>query len=283
MLLVTFQRPRAATLGFAAVAQLEPRSAQIVPDAPTRPGHYDFGLRPADLYIHDVEPTSPAAKIGLVAGDMLVSLDGAPLGAWEMFTQALEERPLDEHLIAWRTAGGDPRQATFRLEPRHELDEYQAESTLYVFGASGARAIEPVPRVAVETHLPEAVAKAVGRACWVTLTLVRVLGLTLAGKLPSTGFGGPLLIYQVAGVAAQHGAEQFLVMAALVSLNLGLLNLLPVPLLDGGQASLVVIEAVRRRPVSARMRERATYVGVALLALLLVLVSRNDLLRKFLK
>jgi regulator of sigma E protease len=127
------------------------------------------------------------------------------------------------------------------------------------------------------------VAKAVGRACWVTLTLVRVLGLTLAGKLPSTGFGGPLLIYQVAGVAAQHGAEQFLVMAALVSLNLGLLNLLPVPLLDGGQASLVVIEAIRRRPVSARMRERATYVGVALLALLLVLVSRNDLLRKFLK
>ena len=104
--------------------------------------------------------------------------------------------------------------------------------------------------------------------------MVRVLGLTLIGRLPSTAIGGPILIYQVAGVAAQHGVEQFLVMAALVSLNLGLLNLLPVPLLDGGQASLVVLEAVRRRPVSHRVRERATYVGVALLVFALAAGAR---------
>jgi regulator of sigma E protease len=120
---------------------------------------------------------------------------------------------------------------------------------------------------------------AVGRALSVTGTMVRVLGLTLIGRLPSTAIGGPILIYQVAGVAAQHGIEQFLVMAALVSLNIGLLNLLPVPLLDGGQASMVVLEAVRRRPVSNRVRQRATWVGVALLVFLLLLASRNDLLR----
>jgi regulator of sigma E protease len=281
MLLVTYQRPLTPSLGFAAVARLEPRSAQIVPEAPTRPGHYDFGLRPADLYIHEVEPASPAAKIGLLPGDVLTALDGTPLGAWEVFTQMLEERPEDEHLISWTTRGGDPREAKVRLEPRRTLDEYQSESTLYVFGATAARAIEPVQQVAVQTNLFTAVGKAVGRAFSVTFTLVRVLGLTLVGK--STGIGGPILIYQVAGVAAQHGLEQFLVMAALVSLNLALLNLLPVPLLDGGQASLVLIEAVRRRPVSARMRERATYVGVALLAALLILASRNDLLRNFLR
>jgi regulator of sigma E protease len=283
MLLVTYLRPRASPLGFAAVALLEPRSAQIVPEAPIRPGHYDFGLRPADLYLHDVEPGSPAARAGLEPGDVLTSLDGAPLPAWEMFSQALEERPLDEHVVTWKTRSGEPREAHIRLEPRRTLDEYQAESTLYVFGATGARAIEPVPRVGVQTHLVAAVGKAVGRAVMVTLTLVRVLGLTLLGKLPSTGFGGPILIYQVAGVAAEHGAEQFLVMAALVSINLALLNLLPVPLLDGGQALLVAIEAVRRRPVSQRARQRATYVGVALLAFLLLLVSRNDLLRSILK
>jgi regulator of sigma E protease len=82
-------------------------------------------------------------------------------------------------------------------------------------------------------------------------------------------------------VAAQHGVEQFLVMAALISLNLGLLNLLPVPLLDGGQASLILVEAVRRRPVSPRARERAAYIGVALLVALLLYASRNDVMRHF--
>ena len=68
-------------------------------------------------------------------------------------------------------------------------------------------------------------------------------------------------------------------MAALISLNLGLLNLLPVPLLDGGQASIVFLEAVRRRPVSPRARERATFIGLALLGALMLLALRNDLAR----
>jgi regulator of sigma E protease len=67
--------------------------------------------------------------------------------------------------------------------------------------------------------------------------------------------------------------------AALISLNLGLLNLLPVPLLDGGQAALVIVEAVRRRPVSPRARERATIAGVMVLAALMLLALRNDLAR----
>jgi regulator of sigma E protease len=283
MVLVTFVRPDVG-LGFASAARLEPHSAQIVPAAIARvdrPPRYDAGLRSADLFIHDVEAGSPAGKIGLQPGDVLVALDGAKLSAWELFTQALEERPDDLHSIDWRTADGGLRHAAFRLEPRRTLDEYQAESTLYVFGAAGARATEPVPEVALEPHLTAAVTQAVGRALSVTATLVHVLWLTALGRLPATALGGPILIYQVAGVAAQHGAEQFLVMAALVSLNLGLLNLLPVPLLDGGQASLVVLEAVRRRPVSVRARARATWVGVVVLLMMLLLASRNDLVRHF--
>jgi len=233
--------------------------------------------------IGHVMANSPAAKAGIQPGDSLVSLDGTPLGAWEMFAQSLEERPEDDHVVAWRTRTGENREAHIKLDPRRSIDEYQAESTLWVFGATGARAIEPVPQVSIQPHFTGAVVKAIGRAFSVTGTLVRVLGLTILGKLPSTAIGGPILVYQVAGVAAQHGAEQFLVMAALVSLNLALLNLLPVPLLDGGQATLVIVEAVRRRPVSARTRERATIVGVALLAALLLLASRNDLLRNFLR
>ncbi len=110
----------------------------------------------------------------------------------------------------------------------------------------------------------------------------RVLALTVTGRLPASAIGGPILIYQVAGVAAQHGAEPFLAIASVVSLNLGLLNLLPVPLLDGGQVMLVLLEAIRRRPISAPAQRRASYVGLALLLALLLLASGNDLVRHFL-
>ena len=104
-------------------------------------------------------------------------------------------------------------------------------------------------------------------------------------------FGAVLVVAPLAGILALVWVigsyaivfGVLLVMAALISLNLALLNLLPVPLLDGGQATLVIVEAARRRPVSARTRERATIVGVALLAALLLLASRNDLLRNFLR
>lgn len=280
MLVVTWLRMEPSSLGFAEVARLSPGSSVVVPRIET--GKYDAGVRRADLFIHTVEPGTPAASlggIGLRPGDVLVRLDATALSSWEAFQQQLEEHPEEEHTLAWRGSDGAEHQGRFQLSPRRELDEYQAEATSWVFGAAGARAITPVPDVKVETHFVGALGDAVGRAFGVTGTLVRVLGLTLAGRLPPTAIGGPILIYQVAGVAAQHGVEQFLVMAALVSLNLGLLNLLPVPLLDGGQATLVVLEAVRRRPVPARLRQRAAWVGVALLVFLLLLASRNDLLR----
>ena len=281
MLVVTYLRPQHSSLGFAGVARLEPATAQVVPDAGPKPGRFDAGLRAADLFVHSVEPGSAAANLGLTSGDILVALDGVTLSSWEMFAQALEEHPQDEHQVAWHARDGE-HSGRFRLKSRRERDEYQSEATFWVFGAEGARAIEPVPEVALERHLLGALGHAVGRALSVTGTLVRVLGLTLVGQLPATSIGGPILIYEVAGIAAQHGVEQFLVMAALVSLNLGLLNLLPVPLLDGGQASLVMLEVVRRKPISPRVRERAAYVGVALLLALLLLASRNDIMRHFL-
>src|SRR5262249_20947829 len=142
MMLVTYCRPDAG-LGFASAARLEPHSAQIIPAALARvdrPPRYDAGLRPADLFIHDVGPGSPAHRIRLGPGDVLTALDGSKLTAWELFAQALEERPRDQHLIEWRALDGSVHRAGFRLEPRRTLDEYQAESTLYVFGAAGARA-----------------------------------------------------------------------------------------------------------------------------------------------
>jgi len=240
---------------------------------------YDAGVRPGDSFVHEVELGTPAAAIGLGRGDMVTQLDGQPVTSWELLTQALDEHPTDEHTVAWHGIDNIDRHASFRLDRRQRLDEYKAESTYYVFGAEGARAIVPVPSLPRERNVVGAAVAGIARAASVTGTLMRVLGLTLIGKLPSTSIGGPILVYEVAGVAAQHGFDHFLAVAALISLNLGLLNLLPVPLLDGGQASLVFIEAVRRRPVSHRARERATFIGLALLGALMLLALRNDLAR----
>jgi regulator of sigma E protease len=282
MLVVTYLRPVDEALGFMPLALLSPRSAQIVPinvNGPGQPPRYDAGVRPADAFVHAIERDTPAAAIGLGRGDLVTQLDGTPVASWELLTQALDEHPLDEHTIAWRSADGLDHHARFRLERRSRLDEYQAESTFFVFGAEAARAIVPVPSLPPDRNLFVAAGRGVARAASVTATMIRVLSLTLVGRLPATSIGGPILVYEVAGVAAQHGVHHFSAVAALISLNLGLLNLLPVPLLDGGQASLVIIEAVRRRPVSPRARERATIVGVIVLAALMLLALRNDLAR----
>jgi regulator of sigma E protease len=282
MLVITYLRPVDAALGFVSLALLSPRSAQVVPSnvAPAgKPPRYDAGVRPADSFVHAVEPGTPAAAVGLGRGDMVTQLDGAPVTSWELLTQSLDEHPTDEHTVAWHGIDGVDRHASFRLDRRQRLDEYKAETTYYVFGAEGARAIAPVPTLPRERNVFTAAGAGVARAASVTGTLLRVLGLTLIGRLPSTSIGGPILVYEVAGVAAQHGFDHFLAVAALISLNLGLLNLLPVPLLDGGQASIVFLEAVRRRPVSPRARERATLIGLVLLGALMLLALRNDLAR----
>ncbi len=284
MLVVTWLRPSGKAPGFLPLTALEPGSGQVVPACTTAPARCDAGLMPADLFIHDVEPGTPAARlggVGLRPGDVLTSLDGIALTSWELLEQSLEERPQDEHVLKWRSLdiGTVEHEARFRLEPRRAIDEYHGEATAWVFGAQSARARDAVPEIDVETHLVSAVFQAVSRALQVTGTMVRVLGLTLIGRLPASSLGGPILIYQVAGVAAQHGAQQFLAMAALVSLNIGLLNLLPVPLLDGGQATLVLLEAARRRPVSRRLRERAAWLGALLMAALILLIIKNDVMR----
>lgn len=282
MLVVTYLRPVDEALGFMPLMVLQPRTAQLVPanvQPPGKPPHYDAGVRPADAFVHAVEPGTPAAAIGLGRGDQVLTLDGAPVTAWELLQQALDEHPRDEHVVTWHGMDGIDRHARFTLERRSRLDEYQTESTYYLFGAEAARAIVPVPTLPPDHNLFVAAGQGISRAATVTGTLLRVLGLTLIGRLPATSIGGPILVYEVAGVAAQHGVHHFLAVAALISLNLGLLNLLPVPLLDGGQAALVILEAVRRRPVSPRARERATVIGLGLLAALMLLALRNDVVR----
>jgi regulator of sigma E protease len=99
----------------------------------------------------------------------------------------------------------------------------------------------------------------------------------LGGDTPSDALGGPLMMYRVASVSGSRGFDSFLLMIALISVNLGLINLLPIPMTDGGHLLVFAIEGARRRPLSAKARDRVQLIGLVVIVLITVLAVRNDL------
>ena len=104
----------------------------------------------------------------------------------------------------------------------------------------------------------------------------------LSGSLPRA-VGGPIMVYRMASVSGAKGWDSFMLLIALVSINLGLLNLLPIPILDGGQVLLFAVEAVRRRRLSPRVRDAVLAAGLVLIVFLTVLALRNDIVRYLLE
>ena len=293
MLVVSYVRPT-RSVGFAAVGRLEPAVATVVPTLEpvlavqaltpadralvAKPrGHYDAGVRPADLFVYDIEVGSSAEGLGLHRGDLLLRLDDAVLTSWELFERALEERPTAEHQIVWfRPQSATVHQARFQLAAPvgPELGARAAR-----FGAVGPQALEPGRLIEVDRRMPRALARAVERTGAVSMLIARTLLGVATHAVSASSIGGPLQLVVAAGKSAREGWTAFLAMAALVSLNLGLINLLPLPLLDGGQGALVIVEGLLGREVSLRSRRRATAVGLVLLVALFLFASWNDLTR----
>jgi len=108
-----------------------------------------------------------------------------------------------------------------------------------------------------------------------------VLGIAriVTGQISFKTVGGPIMLFSIAAQAAEEGLERFLFTMALISVNLGLMNLLPIPVLDGGHLATSVVEGVMRRRISIRAREIANIVGIILLVTLMIVVFKNDIVR----
>ncbi len=107
----------------------------------------------------------------------------------------------------------------------------------------------------------------------------QVLGYLVTGRVPFKSVGGPIMLYQIASKSAEEGIGSYLNAMAVISVNLGLINLFPIPVLDGFQLLASIWEAVRRRPIPARAREIANMIGLAMLIVLMVMVFKNDIMR----
>jgi regulator of sigma E protease len=122
---------------------------------------------------------------------------------------------------------------------------------------------------------------AVTRTVELSLLTVEVLVKMVVGRVDTANLGGPLMIAQLAGQQAQRGLADYLFLLALLSINLGVLNLLPIPMLDGGHLLFFLIEAMRGKPLDVRQRERAQQMGLVVLLFVMVYAFYNDLARIF--
>jgi len=238
-------------------------------------------------YVATVVPGSPADRAGIRRGDAIVSVNGVPvrtfreidgLGAFRL--EDGQGAPVALTLRDGRSITLSPVAESYVEEDTRERRErpfvgFRPDERGLLVDPAALRVNEvTVQRGVVEaaTIAWNQVAKTVR---WTVLGIARIV----TGEISFRTVGGPLYLFTVASSAAEEGLGVFLSMMALISVNLGLLNLLPIPVLDGGHVATAVVESVTRRPLSIRTREIANLVGLILLFTLMVFVFRNDILR----
>jgi regulator of sigma E protease len=243
-----------------------------------------FGLEPADvyslLYVGRALTGSAAADAGIVRGDRLEAIDGKQLRSREQLLRKLGELKDRPFRLTW-IHDGNPREAEVRMRPAKSTDSATGESEAFELGlrfesgTPGDRGSDAKVRVGPGLALLTA-GHRLGEAVAETAAGLAKL---FTGQVSFKNVGGPIMIYGIAGKAAQAGLDYFLNLMALISVNLGLINLVPIPALDGFQLLSAGWEAVRRRPIPMRAREIANAVGIVALIVLMVLVCVNDLTR----
>jgi len=224
-----------------------------------------------------VLPGGPAARAGLAAGDRIVAVDGRPMRDFEAVVRAISPNPGKTLAITYSRGG--------------------IERTVPVSVASVTAQGERIGRIEAEApatlHYPPnlvrhdrlgplaALGQASGRIWTLTVLQGRLLWRMMLGRVSIKNLGGPLTIAQEAGQSASAGAGSFLGFLVLISLEIGFLNLLPIPLLDGGQVVFQLVEWVKGAPLSERAQIIGQQVGIALLIVLMGVALFNDIARQF--
>lgn len=227
----------------------------------------DFGAQ-VQILVGSVTKDSPADLGGLKEGDVFLQVNGLPIReAYTVQNQVLtsEGRPVE--IVIER----DSAQQTLSITPR-----YQDDAAKWLIGISFGERIEYTYR---KLALPSALAYGFTETASWTKDLFGFLGKLVTGQAPLKSLGGPVLIAQVAGAAWREGVTSLLYLMAFLSLNLAVINLLPIPMLDGGHILFLIPELFTRKPVNERIRIIAHQIGFAFLMALIGVIFYIDLTR----
>ena len=225
--------------------------------------------------VGEVQEGMPAYEGGIRPGDRIISVDGQPVNQWEEMAAAIK-----------KSQGGALRIEIVRDEQSRFLNVtpklissrnlFGEETQQYVIGitASGAFSTKRLNPF-------QCAVQGVSQTWQIAKLTVTAVGKIVSGAISAKTLGGPIMIAQLAGQQAKAGIMNLIFFIALLSVNLAIINLLPIPVLDGGHLLFFLIEAVSRRPINVKTREMAQQVGIFVLIVLMIFVFYNDIARVF--
>jgi regulator of sigma E protease len=234
---------------------------------------YSMGVPTLAPQIGKIQPNSAAYKAGIQPNDTIIAINGKKIKTWEEMSNLIKEHP-DKTIII--TVKRDKNIVQINATPKKQKKTDLLGYKKYV----GVLGIFPSGSVVALKYTPIKGLK-VGLEKTVYITKVTLVGIVrlIERAIPSNSVGGPIMIVDIASKAAQSGLAAFLMFAAIISINLGILNLLPIPILDGGHLMFFTIEAIRKKPVSKKVQENFQKVGLALLLALMLFAFMNDFKR----
>lgn len=234
--------------------------------------YYGRGYLPA--VVDSVVAERPAAIAGMQKGDTILTIDGVAITRWDEVLERVSAAP-ERALVFGLKRGGE----TLSLTITPEAQDAPADSS-GVVQRVGRIGVAPSGRAAFEKlSFGESVSSGFRATGVMATNVLDVLGGLFRGQVSVSQLGGPVEIARASVSAAQTGAESLWALVAFLSINLAILNLLPIPLLDGGQIVLNVVEGAIRRPLPMMVKEWYARIGLAMILLLFVTVTFNDLKR----
>lgn len=237
-------------------------------------------IESSELYLDRVIEKSPAAAAGLVRGDRLVSLNGTGIARWEDVLETIRSYKGEGGIELVYNRDGQNKTVTLEPQMTSQMTAFGSEDRRYTIGIT-PKVEAAMPETVVQRTLNPLTAVVVGaRQSW-DFSVITVLSFVrlFQNKISHKTVGGLLSIGQAAGETMKLGVSKFLTMMAIISINLFVLNLLPVPVLDGGHLVFYTIEAVKGSPLSLKKMEIAQQVGLVLLMGLMVFALFNDVTR----
>jgi regulator of sigma E protease len=237
---------------------------------------FDLATWNANTLVHDAPAGSAGARAGLKAGDRLLAVDGQAIANRMEFIDLVSGAPGRD--ISIEVERGGQRLRMVAAVPRI-IEQGKPIGRLGITLEEGPQSWPPG---LVETHRSGPIDAVVGGAAktWEMSSLtVQMLWRIVTGQVSAKNISGPISIAEFAGISAYLGLTAFLAFLAIISVSLGVLNLMPVPLLDGGQVVYQLVEAVKGTPLSERAQLLGQQVGIALLVVLMSLAFYNDISR----
>jgi regulator of sigma E protease len=232
-----------------------------------------YGVPSMTTEIGEIQKDSAAYEAGLASGDKIISLDGKPIQRWEELRPAIAEgKGRETEIVVERKT----EKKRFLIKPKAAKSKnmFGEEVATYLIGVS------PSGKTIIEKKNPgDAIVAACAKTWEISKLTVLAVVKMVEGTISPRTLGGPIFIAQVAGAQVKEGIIPFILFMALLSINLGVINLFPIPVLDGGHIMFYAIEMVIRREISMRFKEIAQQAGFVILILLMFFVIMIDIER----